>query len=248
MVVLTYHRTPALPGVRDFYAVHAEALSAQLDVLRARGYAPGSFDDLTQSAAPARHFILTFDDATADHAKVAAPLLEARGLRGVFFIPTAKLDQPDRMTSADVAELGRRGHEIGSHSHEHRRLDLMSTDQVRSQLAASLSILGRLTENQPRAFAAPGGYTNKKVRRVATECGMMVQRTMRWGLNENTEAMELETIPMHAGMTAEDLGRILSGAGLLRWRLRYKAKEAFKQLLPLSSYEIVRKALTNHLK
>jgi peptidoglycan/xylan/chitin deacetylase (PgdA/CDA1 family) len=233
-----------LPGVRDFYAVHAEALSAQWDVLRARGYVSGSFDDLTQSAAPARHFILTFDDATADHAKVAAPLLEARGLRGVFFIPTAKLNQPDRMTSADVAELARRGHEIGSHSHEHRRLDGMSRERVKKQLETSRSILGAITGRPPRAFAAPGGYTNRQLCNIAADCGMTVQRTMKWGLNKNLEPMNLETIPIHAGMSAENLTQILSGQNLWLWRLRYQSKEILKRLLPLSWYENLRGTVT----
>lgn len=244
MVVLTYHRIPELPEVRDFYAVHAHALAAQLDVLRAHGFAPGSLAELTQSATPTRRFILTFDDATADHAKVAAPLLEARGLRGVFFIPTAKLDQPDRMTSADVAALARRGHEIGSHSHEHRRLDQMSREDMRKQLATSCSILDAITGRPPRAFAAPGGYTNQHLRHIAADCGMAVQRTMKWGLNKNPEPMHLETIPMHAGMSAENLAQILSGQRLWLWRLRYQGKEILKRFLPISWYENFRGTVT----
>ncbi len=36
-------------------------------------------------------FLLTFDDGLSDHAEVVAPVLEERGLRGVFFVSTAML-------------------------------------------------------------------------------------------------------------------------------------------------------------
>lgn len=36
--------------------------------------------------------LLTFDDGLADHARVVCPILERRGLRGVFFVSTVTLD------------------------------------------------------------------------------------------------------------------------------------------------------------
>ncbi len=40
---------------------------------------------------PPRSFLLTFDDGLRDHAEIVLPILEERGLRGVFFIPTTVL-------------------------------------------------------------------------------------------------------------------------------------------------------------
>jgi peptidoglycan/xylan/chitin deacetylase (PgdA/CDA1 family) len=40
---------------------------------------------------PNRSFLLTFDDGLADHAETVLPILEDRGLRGVFFVPGAVL-------------------------------------------------------------------------------------------------------------------------------------------------------------
>jgi peptidoglycan/xylan/chitin deacetylase (PgdA/CDA1 family) len=36
-------------------------------------------------------FLLTFDDGLSDHAEIVAPILESRGLRGVFFVQTGVL-------------------------------------------------------------------------------------------------------------------------------------------------------------
>jgi len=51
-----------------------------------------------------RYFLLTFDDGLADHANIVAPLLEARGLHGVFFIPGVVLTE-HRMLPAHAIHL-----------------------------------------------------------------------------------------------------------------------------------------------
>jgi len=143
-----------------------------------------------------------------------------------------------------MARLSERGHEIGSHSHEHLRRDRMPRAEIRTQLETSRSIITDTTGKQPRSFAAPGGYTNANVRSIARECGMTIQRTMRWGVNKRLDPMDLETIPLNAGMSTQTLGRILSGEHLLLWRLAYKTKEAMKCLLPLSIYGQIRTTMT----
>ncbi|MFM8457454.1 MAG: polysaccharide deacetylase family protein, partial [Chthoniobacterales bacterium] len=135
MVVLTYHRIPARADGSDFYAVDVNTLATHLDVLRSHGYEPGLFDDIC--AGTGRSFSLTFDDATIDHIDTAAPLLESNNIRGIFFIPTTKLGKPGRLTRAHIAGLSERGHEIGSHSHEHLRLDRMPQAEIRAQLETS---------------------------------------------------------------------------------------------------------------
>src|SRR5207245_776655 len=68
-------------------------------------------------------FMLSFDDGTVDHYEVVSPLLEAAGRAAIFFVPTAKLNQPGRLTGGMVKEMAKAGHTIGLHGHEHRRLD-----------------------------------------------------------------------------------------------------------------------------
>jgi peptidoglycan/xylan/chitin deacetylase (PgdA/CDA1 family) len=53
---------------------------------------------------PRRAFLLTFDDGLVDHAETVASALEARGLRGVFFVPGAVLTG-HRMLCAHATHL-----------------------------------------------------------------------------------------------------------------------------------------------
>jgi peptidoglycan/xylan/chitin deacetylase (PgdA/CDA1 family) len=53
---------------------------------------------------PRRCFLLTFDDGLADHAEVVVPILERRGLRGVFFVAGEVLTR-QRTLSAHAVHL-----------------------------------------------------------------------------------------------------------------------------------------------
>ncbi len=53
---------------------------------------------------PERCFLLTFDDGLADHAETVLPILDDRGLRGVFFVPGAVLTT-HRMLPAHAIHL-----------------------------------------------------------------------------------------------------------------------------------------------
>lgn len=53
---------------------------------------------------PSRSFLLTFDDGLREHAEIVLPILERRGLKGVFFVPGSVLSKP-RMLSAHLVHL-----------------------------------------------------------------------------------------------------------------------------------------------
>jgi peptidoglycan/xylan/chitin deacetylase (PgdA/CDA1 family) len=59
---------------------------------------------LGEGNLPACSFLLTFDDGLADHAEIAAPILEAHGLRGTFFVAGEVLIRP-RMLPAHAIHL-----------------------------------------------------------------------------------------------------------------------------------------------
>jgi peptidoglycan/xylan/chitin deacetylase (PgdA/CDA1 family) len=53
---------------------------------------------------PARSFVLTFDDGLREHAETVLPILERRGLKGIFFVPGCVLSKP-KMLSAHLVHL-----------------------------------------------------------------------------------------------------------------------------------------------
>jgi peptidoglycan/xylan/chitin deacetylase (PgdA/CDA1 family) len=150
------------------------------------------------------------------------------------------LNKPGYLTEAQVGELARAGHSIGCHSHEHRRLDLATDDEMREQIGRSQQILGDLLGGRPRAFAPVGGFMNEHLREVALGFGVEVIRTMRWGYNKTPDLTALETIPINRHTDDAKFREILAGR---QTNHLYFGKEAVKAILPARAYEQTRTLL-----
>lgn len=243
ILVLTYHMVRDTPAgeTPNFYTVSGAQLDRQLGLLHAGGFSCLKIEELLRSGTGSgRPFMLTFDDGTLDHYEVVFPLLEKHHCQGVFFIPTAKLNQPGHLTNAQVQELAAAGHAIGLHSHEHRRLDLMPDEEVRRQIALSQKIIFDLTGSNPVLFVPPGGFVNERIRKIGANLGVQVMRTMRWGYNRKLDLMALETVPINHYITDRKFLKQLESRNQ---PLLYTGKEALKRLIPLPAYEWVRKAI-----
>jgi peptidoglycan/xylan/chitin deacetylase (PgdA/CDA1 family) len=243
ILIFTYHKICAAESARDpdFYTVSREAMVAQIKAALAAGYRALSFPELGNGPiAAGKHFLLTFDDGTVDHCETVLPQLKELGLPGIFFVPTAKLNRPGYLTDAQVRELAAAGQTIGFHSHEHRRMDVMTDDEMRQQFRLSRDILTRLTGSQPLHFAPPGGFLNEHLREVALGFGAQVIRTMRWGFNHDADLTGLETVPLNRHTTARKFQKILEGK---QPRLVYLGKQTAKALVPARAYERLRERL-----
>jgi peptidoglycan/xylan/chitin deacetylase (PgdA/CDA1 family) len=185
--------------------------------------------------------MLSFDDATADHAEIVLPLLRERKWTAAFFVPTAKLNKPGYLSNAQVQEMAREGHTIGFHSHEHRRLDLASDDQMREQISRSQQIVGDLIGAKPWLFAPPGGFLNEHIREVALGFEVKAIRTMRWGYNEQFDLTSLETIPINRYTDDAKFRHVMEARH--QTRLMYIGKQAMKSLVPSRAYERIRNLL-----
>lgn len=90
------------------------------------------------ASMPERSFLLTFDDGLIDHADVVAPILERRGLRGVFLVSTESV--VDRRLAP--------AHQL------HALLSALGADQLHETLLARLTDLSsdrwQLTEADRR--------------------------------------------------------------------------------------------------
>src|ERR1700749_4133735 len=73
---------------------------------------------------PDKTVVLTLDDAVKSQIQFVAPLLEQMGFKATFFISHAWMDDKEHFLSwEDVADLYRRGFEIGNHTWTHAVFD-----------------------------------------------------------------------------------------------------------------------------
>lgn len=239
ILFLTYHKVSGEAGGEpDFYTVSRDQLALELRALTDAGYQPLNVASLLeQNEFPGRNYLLSFDDGTLDHYTVTFPLLQERGCRAVFFVPTAKINRPGYVTTAHLREMAAAGQTIGFHSHDHKRLDIMTDSEMRYQMRKSRDILGGITGAPPWIFAPVGGFINRHLREVAKGFSVRAIRTMEWGYNETVDLTALETIPLNRHTTREKFREILAAR---RGRSMYVGKQAIKALLPPRAYERLR--------
>lgn len=180
-----YHHLQSLePGaslVLKTWSVSPDNFEAQLDYLAAHNYHTISFvqlDDFFERTIPLpdHPVILTFDDAWIDGYRVAFSALQARGMIGTFFVPTAYVGAPgEKLLSWDeVREMDAAGMEFGGHTINHVDLRKVPREEAVRQLVASKAKLEGTLGHPTIAFAYPNGDYDASVVALVREAGYRV--------------------------------------------------------------------------
>jgi peptidoglycan/xylan/chitin deacetylase (PgdA/CDA1 family) len=176
--VLTFHRIGDVAAGR--YQVSWRAFSRLLDLIVDLRIAVSA--ELDPAAACAAAAVLTFDDGTQDHLHVGEELAR-RSLPGVFFIPSAKLDQAGRLRRSDLGTLRAQGHVVGSHGVRH--VPLLDERIVRSELRESKAWLEDILGEEVLYLAPPGGLYRKNLVDEVRESGYGAARSLAFGVYDS---------------------------------------------------------------
>ena len=151
VVAVSDRDTAGFPGpVSGRYKLSPAQFERHLDALVGADVREGLLDCRPEVA-------LTFDDGGASALQTAAAL-ERRGLRGHFFIATARIGAPGFLDADGVRELAARGHAIGSHSHSHPAyIERLEPAVLGLEWRTSRERLAELLGAPPKVAAVPGG-------------------------------------------------------------------------------------------
>ncbi len=113
-----------------------------------------------RNGAPLASF--TFDDVPDTAYSNGAAILEARGLRGTFYVAGGTCSRRDtywRVIGRDqVRALHERGHEIGCHTFSHVRVDRLDARALEDECRRNRELLGELCAGmRPTNFCYPFG-------------------------------------------------------------------------------------------
>jgi len=115
---------------------------------------------------------LTFDDGPDQlFTPLLLDLLDRFGARASFF-PLGRNLEP-RWDSEDVQDLLNRGHTVGNHSLDHRRMTEMHPWAVAADLDTASTLLQSLAGFRPACFRSPYGDHDESVDSVAAALGMV---------------------------------------------------------------------------
>jgi peptidoglycan/xylan/chitin deacetylase (PgdA/CDA1 family) len=159
------------------YKLDISDMARHLDAIAAsRRDKPSRVDEfLKRTGNGELPLFITFDDGGVSAATHIADLLEQRGWAAHFFITAGRVDTPAFVSSAQVRELRRRGHLVGSHSWSHpTRMAHCSRPQLEEEWQRSVKFLSDVLGEQVDVASVPGGYYSRQVAEAAVQAGIRV--------------------------------------------------------------------------
>jgi peptidoglycan/xylan/chitin deacetylase (PgdA/CDA1 family) len=88
-------------------------------------------------AEPIKAAIITFDDGMLSQFTYAKPILDNYNFKATFYIICNSVDKENRMNWNNIHTLEEEGHEIGSHSMNHKRLSKLSEENIKYEIIES---------------------------------------------------------------------------------------------------------------
>ncbi len=169
--------------------------------------------------------ILTFDDGGRSALDVVAPVLAEHGVRGEFFIATARLGTPGFLDERGVAELAAAGHVVGSHSHTHpEMMSALPEEQILAEWRTSIAVLEDVTGRPVEHASVPNGFTNGAVLAAARQAGIRTLFTSTPTRQRRTHG-DMDVLGRFAVLAVDDPRRAVAlASGALRPRLLQQAR------------------------
>lgn len=168
-LVLYFHHVH--PSLEHYTSLTPESFARGLETVLEHVGEPLAPDVIMadRSALPDRPTVLfTFDDGYRDVLDYALPILDAFGIRALFFLISDRSTAPTPVPSSqpwdaylgweDARELERAGHLVGAHSRTHMKLTELDADAQSAEIDGSLaSVATELARPGPVHFAYPYG-------------------------------------------------------------------------------------------
>ena len=198
----------------------------QMAWLRANGFHAVTSEQLERSIASRQLFagrpvLITFDDGFQNFADQAWPILRANDLTAEVFLVTDLVGDSARWDSAigpptplmdagTVRRLAGEGAFFGSHLATHRAIDGLSSSDLAAELLRSRMFIERWTGRPTTAFAAPFSVTDRRLGRLARECGYRIGFGGRHGpANLDSDPIDLPRIEIRGDRSLDDFVAIV---------------------------------------
>jgi peptidoglycan/xylan/chitin deacetylase (PgdA/CDA1 family) len=158
------------------YKLSVARFTEHLSAIAATGAPVRRADEFVDDADVAP-VLFTFDDGGVG-ALDAADCLEQQGWRGHFLVATSQIGAPGFLTAAHIADLSKRGHLIGSHSHTHPdNIAALSEVAVRGEWDTSRERLQAIVSAPVWLASVPRGALSPLVLAAARDAGYRVVLT-----------------------------------------------------------------------
>jgi peptidoglycan/xylan/chitin deacetylase (PgdA/CDA1 family) len=190
-----------------------------------------------QSTLIRNGWMLTFDDGNASDYEIVYPLLAENNIRATFFVVSAQIGKPGRVTASQIREMHDHGMCFGSHSSTHRRMTLLTEDEARREFTESRKQIEDIVGEQIDTFSYPYGECTRSLHRLGFASGYRRIFTSAHGIYDSNLTV-LPRNAIYSIMRLEQIDATMSPTyGLrARWWLEDRAKTAVKALVGSERY------------
>ena len=239
MLVLTYHSISEAGGPTS---IPPATFAMQMEALAEAGYSSARLASFVEWHASKkaggggnRRVLITFDDAFADFAGAAVPVLRRYGFSALVFVPTRQLggvetwvgaNQPPRrlMDWETVRSLAGEGFEFGGHSRTHPDLTRLDATTCESEVAGCAEDLAERLGAPVESFAAPYGRVSPSVVAMIARHSRAAFGTRLAIAQADRDRFDLPRIEMHYFRNRRHWAGLLDGRrGYLRARQGLRA-------------------------
>jgi peptidoglycan/xylan/chitin deacetylase (PgdA/CDA1 family)/glycosyltransferase involved in cell wall biosynthesis len=182
--LLYHHVGPSPSGKPEAITISPARFEWQMRWLARRGYVGITLSDWLRwrkegTGLPEKPIIITFDDAYADIAEHALPILRRYGFGAVVYVVTGQLGKSNNwddsqycrslrlMTAEQIQYWAGQGIEFGAHTRTHPDLTQLSATDVSAEVVGSKDDLSALVGSPVISFAYPYGAYNESIRELA---------------------------------------------------------------------------------
>lgn len=161
---------------------------------------------------------ISFDAAWgAEHTKKILDVLDEYDIKTTFFLVGFWIDKYPDM----VAEIDKRGHEIGSHSENHFHMNSLTSQKITNELETVEKKLELITEKKPKVFRPPFGEYNNN---LIETCKSLNYHVIQW----DVDSLDWKDIP-----TNQIVNRVIKNVKPGSIVLFHNNAERVEEYLPL---------------
>jgi peptidoglycan/xylan/chitin deacetylase (PgdA/CDA1 family) len=188
--ILMYHQVADISRKLDplGLAVSPAQFERQMSYLARNGYSCLTMPEAVRhfrkdGRAPARSFVLTFDDGYQDVHSKACPILEKFGFTATVFLVAGCMGSPSNwwgqegarsgqlLSWAEARDLVQRGYILGSHTLSHPFLNLLDDQSAFEEIRNSRVLLQEQLELQVDFFSYPYSQSDARIERLVESAG-----------------------------------------------------------------------------
>ena len=182
--ILMYHHVgPARPGISGEWSISPDQFEKHMRRIRRAGYEtilPSDWLNWLREGKriPEKPVLLTFDDAYADTAEFALPILRRYGMKAAVYVVTGRVGETNTwdemqgsgtlhlMSAEQIHQWAGQGIEFGAHSRTHADLTTLSLEEVEAEVTRSKEDLEAIAGTPVVSFAYPFGQQTDALRAV----------------------------------------------------------------------------------